>query len=207
MFDLYEPLLVVARHLWRFIAPRWWLATLCLGLGLSGWNLWQMGAGTLEQVQAEPESTATLTIVEPSDQIIVDVSGAVEYPGMYQLDKDARIGQAITRAGGFRTGVDDRSVAQKINLAQKLQDEDKIYIPFESDAVIAAALTRLAAPVSGKISLNTASASELETLAGIGEKRAQDIIAGRPYSGLDDVVERNVISKTVFEQLKDQISL
>ena len=181
---------------------------MCLGLGLSFWNLGQLQPGSPEQVQAEPEGMATLTIVEPTDQIVVDVSGAVEHPGMYQLEKDARIGQAITRAGGFRAGVDDRVVAQTINLAQKLQDEDKIYVPFESDAVMAAAITRLSGgSVEGRISVNSASVSELESLEGIGEKRAQDLIAGRPYSSLSELVERKILSNTVFEQLKEHISL
>ena len=206
MFELYEPLLVGARQLWSIVLPRWWLGTLALGVCLTGWNIWQ-GQILAAPVQAEPQNSATLTIVEPNDQIVVDVAGAVVHPGMYQLDSGARIGQAITRAGGYRTGVDDRSVAQKINLAQKLQDEDKIYIPFESDASIVAAKAQLAVPESKSISLNSASQTELESLTGIGEIRAQEIIAGRPYSNLNDLVERNIVSSTIFEQLKAHISL
>jgi len=173
---------------------------------LSGWSVWQ-GQISPAQVQAEPQDLAPLTIVEPDDQIVVDVSGAVVQPGMYQLDKGARIGQAITRAGGYRLGVDDRSVAQEINLAKKLQDEDKIYIPFESDAIITVAKAQLDGAASSSVSLNSATQAELETLAGIGEVRAKDIIAGRPYSQLSDLVEQKILSNTVFEQLQDQISL
>ncbi|OGJ15589.1 MAG: hypothetical protein A2632_00130 [Candidatus Pacebacteria bacterium RIFCSPHIGHO2_01_FULL_46_16] len=204
MFELYEPLLVGLRQLWKVVAPRWWLLTLCLGIGLSGWNLWASRFSSFGQVQAEPTPAATLTIVEPNDQIVVDVAGAVLHPGMYQLDRDARIGQAISRAGGFHPGVDDRVVAQTINLAEKLQDEDKVYVPFESDM----AVTRTQQPAaSGSLSINSATATQLQTLDGIGEKRAADIIAGRPYQQLSELVERNILSTSLFEQLQGDITL
>ncbi|NCN06587.1 MAG: hypothetical protein GW946_01940 [Candidatus Pacebacteria bacterium] len=204
MFELYEPLLVSARQLWRFIRVRLWLATLVTGIFVSGLSLWQFREVGQSQIQAE-QGTTIVEIIQPSDQIVVDVSGAVLHPGMYQLDAGSRIGQAITRAGGFRIGVDDRAVAQRINLAQKLKDEDKVYVPFVSDAEVISTTTE--PTTSDTISINTATTAQLESLAGIGQKRATDIIAGRPYQQLQEVVDRGVLSKTVFEQIKQQLTL
>jgi len=206
MFELYEPVLVGIRYLWSLLLPRWWLFTFSLGIILTGWNFWHIRTNSLSQVRAEPKSSAVLTIVQPDDQIVVDVSGAVLHPGMYQLNKSARIGQAISRAGGFRPGVDDRSVAKNINLAQKLQDEDKIYIPFESDSASAQSVADR--PVTSSIiSINSATAAQLESLDGIGEKRAAGIISGRPYQQLRQLVERDILSESVFAQIAAEIGL
>lgn len=61
--------------------------------------------------------------------------------------------------------------------------------------------------VSGKININTASASELDTLWGIGEVRAKDIIDNRSYSSIDELLTKKVIPSNVFEKIKDEITV
>ena len=58
-----------------------------------------------------------------------------------------------------------------------------------------------------KISINTASSETLETLSGVGEKRASDLIENRPYSQLDELVDKNVFSQSLFDSLKNELSL
>lgn len=62
-------------------------------------------------------------------------------------------------------------------------------------------------PNTGKISINIATQAELDRLNGIGEKRAQDIIKGRPYTKLEELYEKKIIYKSVYEKIKDQIQL
>ncbi len=58
---------------------------------------------------------------------------------------------------------------------------------------------------SSKLDINTATADQLKALPGIDAATAQKIIAGRPYHGKNDLVSKNIISKTEYDRIKDQI--
>lgn len=118
--------------------------------------------------------------------IMVDVKGAVQSPGLYTLAADSRVDQAIKLAGGLLPEADPKS----INLAQKLSDEAVIYVATQAEAIsiIPSSATTSqtspeSTPTSNKLNLNTATISDLQTISGIGEKRAQDIIAFRESNG------------------------
>jgi competence protein ComEA len=128
-----------------------------------------------------------------SGQIIVDVAGSVEQPGVYTLPSGSRIGDALVVAGGLSVNADREWVAQRVNLAEQIKDAQKIYIPAEQENATLQS--------SGRINVNTASVGELDALAGIGEVRAQAIINSRPYSQIEELVSR------VYDQIKDQISV
>jgi len=61
------------------------------------------------------------------------------------------------------------------------------------------------APQTGLVDINSASQTDLQTLSGIGPARAKAIIAGRPYNGKDDLVNKNIIPSSVYEGIKDKI--
>jgi DNA uptake protein ComE-like DNA-binding protein len=101
-------------------------------------------------------------------------------------------------------------------------DQQQVYIPFISESVIAAAkpidqvaddeatstsIPAASAPTSTGISINTASAAELETLPGIGAKRADDIIQNRPYQSLTELTDKKIISTSLFTDIEAVISL
>ena len=127
------------------------------------------------------------------------VSGAVVSPGVYQLVNGDRIKDALVAAGGL-TGLADRDfVATTINLAARVKDGDKIYIPAAGGEVAGAA--------TGRVNLNKATTNELMSLDGIGTARAQAIIDSRPYAAVADLVAKKVISQAIFEKIKDKIAV
>lgn len=138
--------------------------------------------------------------------IYVDISGAVQHPGIYALDYGERVAQAIDKAGGFREEADVTHISKVLNTAKKVTDEEKIYIPFFGETVIEASIESSSIPsLSGDISVNTATKDELMELEGIGEKRAEDIIQGRPYASVNEI--EDVIGTSLYSNLKIQLIL
>ncbi|MEO8581637.1 MAG: helix-hairpin-helix domain-containing protein [Patescibacteria group bacterium] len=150
---------------------------------------------------------------QPSDKIMVDISGAVAKPGLYTFNKGDRLSAALQAAGGFDSKVNKEFAAHAFNLSQKLIDEQKIYIPFfnekEDISIIASrnstnTTTHAAQPL---INVNTASQAELETLTGIGAVRAQKIISGRQFKTLQELVKKGSMTQKIFNDNKDKITL
>jgi len=149
-----------------------------------------------DSAQGEPASLVTGTI-------LVDLRGAVQNPGVYELPADSRINDLLIRAGGLAADADRVWLDKNINLAQKLTDGVKIYILSLSEP--------LRSPVQrdevGQININTASASQLDGLWGVGEARAKAIIAGRPYQTVEELITKAKIPKNVFEKIKNEITV
>ena len=155
-------------------------------------------------------STGRLT-VESVPQIQVYISGEVEQPGVQVLTINSRVGHAIDAAGGFTKWADQSYVARQLNLARVLTDGEQIYVPrfdeAEDKLQEEVELKTTKDANGGFISINSASSSELQTLNGIGEKRAADIINGRPYTKLEDLVSKKIITQAMFEQIRQEIGL
>ncbi len=136
-------------------------------------------------------------------EIVVDVGGAVNLPGLYKLSGDARVANAISAAGGLTNDADSKQV----NLAAKINDGQKVYVPdkTQSSNVKTQNLGEVAG-VTNLININTATSAELDTLPGIGPVTADKIIASRPYSSLNDLLSKKAVSSSVFEKIKDKIS-
>ena len=139
------------------------------------------------------EEKPAASVSDAPEIITVDVKGAVKQPGVYELRSDSRVHDAIHKAGGMTAEANSQSV----NLAQKLSDEAVIYVAKEGEDVPALGSSESPATSSasdrktGKVHLNRATESELQTVSGIGQKRAQDIIAYRdangPFRSVDDL--------------------
>ena len=177
-----------------------WLLVGLLGAGLIYLSLfslalWQRPKQSVEYLAAGDGSDQNGNNVE----VWVDISGAVVSPGVYQLVNGDRIKDALVAAGGL-TGLADRDfVATTINLAARVKDGDKIYIPAAGGEVAGAA--------TGRVNLNKATTNELMSLDGIGTARAQAIIDSRPYAAVADLVVKKVISQAIFEKIKDKIAV
>jgi competence protein ComEA len=111
--------------------------------------------------------------------LVVDVAGAVRRPGLVRLPKGARVADAVARAGGLtrnaqRTGV---------NLAALVSDGEQVLVPARGAAAAAAGTSGAAGATTGPVSLNSASAEQLDTLPGIGPVTAQKIVSYRQQHG------------------------
>lgn len=144
--------------------------------------------------------------------IYVDIKGAVKVPGIYQLKNQQRIWDALALAGG----VSEEADTTQVNYAQKVKDQMIIYVPKKGEPVPQSLETlQESAPAQQnqeeKINLNTATEAELQTISGIGAKKAQEIIRFRDEQGPFKTVEelKNVpgIGEKTVERLKDMLTV
>lgn len=139
--------------------------------------------------------------LEPKTYIYIDIKGAVMVPGVYRMESDHRIFDAIERAGGFHP---DASRAS-INEAGFLTDGQRIDVLFETESLFHGPAS---SGLDSKISLNQASQSELESLSGIGPQTALSIIAYRektPFKSVEDLLNVSGIGEVTYQSIKDQI--
>ena len=152
-----------------------------------------------------------LAVESEKEMIIVHVCGAVKNPGVYQLDREARVIDGVEHAGGFIEQAD----MEYMNLAGKLLDGDKIWIPTKEETAalgnnhLYATSFEKESSESGKVNINTADAELLCTLPGIGESRAAGIIAYREEYGrfatIEDIMNVSGIKDSSFRKIKDYI--
>lgn len=173
-------------------------------------------AGADEPEEAEADK-------EQPEEICVYVCGAVKSPGVYRLSKEARAYEAVDAAGGFS----EEAYQQALNLASTLQDGDMLLVPTTqeweqwqetgqkhySDAT--QSFTGQAQSVSeesdGLVNINTATREELCTLPGVGESRADSIIAYREekggFSTIEEIKNVSGIKDGLFQKIKDKIKV
>lgn len=144
--------------------------------------------------------------VDDSATIFVQVAGAVNEPGVFELDSDARVFQAIEAAGGLSAEADDSD----INQAKPLEDGEKVYVytRFERQQLLRQAEDSAQAD-DGLININTATAEELKSLPGIGESKANLIISYRESNGafatIEDIKNVSGIGEGIFNQIASYI--
>jgi competence protein ComEA len=146
-----------------------------------------------------PESTGA-----PSGELYVHVLGAVQAPGLYVLELDARLVDAVAAAGGT---TDDADLAA-INLARILTDGEQIVVP-TIGAGAGSEGGPAAPPGDTRIDLNTADQAALETLPRIGPALAERIIAWRDENGrfasVDDLLAVPGIGEKLLEGIRDGV--
>ena len=155
------------------------------------------------------------------NQIIVHITGAVNKEGVYALDENSRVSDAVNSAGGLKEDAD----TSKINLAYQLEDGMKINIPSINDKNENTAITseigiennskvdetKNKEASNQKVNINTATKEELDTLPGIGESTAQKIINYRrengKFSSIEEIKEVNGIGESKYENIKELICI
>lgn len=166
---------------------------------------------TIETADAAEETEYSGESEESSVQpqvIFVDIGGAVEEPGVYEVAKDTRLFEVIEMAGGLSEDAD----TDHVNRASFVEDGQKIIIPVKgseyTDDGTAAAFSPEAD--SGLININTASADELKTLSGIGDVTAEKIIEYRSstaFKSKEDIMSVDGIGSKTYEKIKDDITV
>lgn len=175
------------------------ISLVLIGLLMIGGGILYMRRGT---------DGTEIKVIEQSEKqdnadIVVEVSGAVHNPGVYEFSGGARVDDALKQAGGISENADADWIEKTINKASVLTDGQKIYIPREGESAdIAGSGTE-----GGVVNINTASQSELESLWGIGPVYAQSIIEHRPYSSVDELLSKGVIKQNVYDRNRDKLSV
>lgn len=157
---------------------------------------------------------------DTGDHIWVDVCGAVNQPGVYELDRNSRVFAAVEAAGGFAQNAD----RQWLNQAAFLSDGEKIqvYTLEETSAMREQGIeagTDASDPEADsegksknqKVNLNTASLEQLQEIPGIGQVRAQAILDYREQKGkfesIEDIQNISGIKGKTFDKIKDYITV
>ena len=143
---------------------------------------------------------------EKNNKIAVYVSGAVKSPGVYYLYKNSRVYNLLDICGGIADNAD----ITKLNLAQKLVDEDKIEVPIKVEQKDSEDEEGdIEDEASDLININNASETELETLNGIGEATAKKIVEYREKNGkfdtIEDIMEVPGIGESKYNNIKENI--
>lgn len=181
-----------------------------IGLSLVGLVLIVGGIFASGLNKNQPKTFPKESIVQIQKLISVDVSGAVVNPGVYQLIDGSRIEDAVEAGGGFVPDANKEYISKSLNMAQKLSDGSKVYVPFEGEQGAVKNIWEVgsdSSQVNGKVNINNATQAELEALSGIGPVTASKIISDRPYQTVEELLNKKVVSKGVFDKIKDQLVL
>ncbi|MGM0395465.1 MAG: helix-hairpin-helix domain-containing protein [Bacillota bacterium] len=138
--------------------------------------------------------------------IMVHISGQVYHPGIYELIEGDRVVDVVDLAGGLTKQAD----LDRINLAKKLSDEDKIYIPSVDEDFPVEIGDIQTSGGTGKVNINNCSQLELENLPGIGEVIASRVVEYRKDSRFqkpEDIMNVSGIGDVKYEQIKDLITV
>ncbi len=162
--------------------------------------------GVLVDRQLQGPQPLEINLAETSSdsEIQVYIAGAVNRPGVYFLNDGDRWIDAVEAAGGPTADAD----VEAINLARRLLDEDQVLVPrLGEQAVLGSAQN----PQNELVNINSASATALDDLPGIGEVRSQGIVDSRqrdgPFSRIEELVERKLIPQSVFDQIRELITV
>ena len=202
-------------------------------------NLSDFDDENTEFLQSKKDNTDNLTGKTNSNEIkteeiaadkpknvTCDISGAVNHQGVYTLKNGARLNELIAAAGGIKSNAQ----LKRVNRALILKDQDKIHIPYKGEKIKAEQVVESVSSTSSgsvsaensdnkadqtttsnKVNINTANVAQLQQLNGIGEKKAQQIIAYRQKNGqfksIEELKQVSGIGEKTFVALKDQLEV
>ncbi|NQX27861.1 helix-hairpin-helix domain-containing protein [Microbacteriaceae bacterium VKM Ac-2854] len=185
------------------------LVLLALGAAVLVAGLNTAGSSRTVAAPVVTGSSSTPVVAPSAGTLYVHVLGAVATAGLFVLHPGDRVVDAIAAAGGFTAEADRGGV----NLARPLTDGEQIVVPRVGEVPVAAAPAGGAPAASGvgAVSLNGATAAELEELPRIGPAMAQRIVEYReqngPFTSIDQLLEVSGIGEKTLEAFRDQVTL
>jgi len=189
-----------------FTVKQWIIIIVLVGIVTFGGGLLLGKQFTKNSVPVNDTPQVEISTPHVVTSIKVYVAGAVKTPDVYELDEGSIVKDALKKAGGALDSAD----LVAINLARKINDGEEVVVPYKqsSSGTSFASITN---PSDGKININTATKSQLVSLPGIGDVKAQAIIDYRTKNGnfkrVEDIVNVSGIGEKTFESLKDLITV
>ncbi|MDV7757202.1 ComEA family DNA-binding protein [Liquorilactobacillus mali] len=187
-------------------------------------ELFNLSTSSSDTLISVSSNAAVSSNLKSTAGISVDIKGAVKYPGVYSLKNGARVNEVVKKAGGLLENADNNQV----NLALILQDQIVVYIPFEGefsnsltttiqssgDSMTSTtnatnatnAVQSTSEAETQKYDINQVTKEELETIPGIGDKKAEQILAYRTEHGrinqLDELKDISGVGDKTFEKFQ-----
>ena len=183
----------------------------------------QSGEETSElaaEIEMENETEVTASLA-PVPEICIHVCGAVQHPGVYTIPETTRVYEVIGAAGGLT----ETAAADYLNQAASLTDGQRVYVPtveeisknqipaeMVADIPVSSSSDSAATESAGSmVNINTATAEQLKELPGVGDSRAQSIIAYRETRGgfksKEEIMQVEGIKEGMYSKMKDLIQV
>lgn len=181
------------------------IISVCVALALCGCG----NSSVYESYELSEEEPQTEYEYEEPDieHIYVYICGQVNKPGVYEMPVSSRLYELLQRAGGYTKG----AAETYLNQADILTDGEKIYVPSVYELEESPGALSGAEGKTERVNINTAKLDELQTISGIGESRARDIIAYRESNGrfgsIEDIMKVPGIKEGLFSKIKEQITV
>lgn len=185
-----------------------------LAIGIIFWKNGSLGSSTKVEVLSGATTSADTL------ELTVEIAGQVLKPGVYKMDSDSRVNDLLVISGGLTADADRVWVDKYLNKASKLTDGQKLYIPAlpadgsqsgevsaNKDSIYQTGSSLNSVTGRELVNINMASAKELDSLPGIGQTYAQNIIDHRPYSTLEELVSKGAIKQSLLNKIKEKITI
>lgn len=167
---------------------------------------------TISVQEAEAKSNSNTTSEESKELVYVDVGGEVKSPGVYKVEKNSRIFEVISKAGGLTNKADTTN----LNQAEVIKDGQKIEIPAKNqgntpgtDSTAPAQSTETSSKTAAVININSADSSQLQEIPGVGPATADKILNYRKENGSfkkkEDLKNVSGIGEKKYAKMKDKI--
>ncbi|WP_130806571.1 helix-hairpin-helix domain-containing protein [Senegalia massiliensis] len=196
------------------------LILVVLVIGIIGFNLIFKNKNEIIYEEIEDEHIVEDTEVENEDdkkyeeEIVIHISGAVNKSGIFTLKSNSRVNDAVLAAGGLT----DEADIDRINLAKKINDEEKIHIykigeeQLTQDTNTSTNINDLDSTEENleKVNINTADITLLESLPGIGKIKANNIIEYRKnsnFKNIEDIMNVDGIGEKTFQNIKNKLTI